>query len=427
YHDMLFRNEGGVFKEIAAPAGVAGAPVWSSSSIFFDADRDGWLDLYVGNYVEWSPEKDLWCTLDGKTKSYCTPELYKGVPGRFYHNNGDGTFTDRTEAAGFGTSPGKSLGVAELDYNRDGWPDLAVANDTQRNLLYKNNGDGTFSEIAAMSGVAYDENGRARAGMGIDVGVVDRSEQETIFVGNFSKEMIAVFHYTGDDLFTDRAATSKIGRPSLLSLTFGLFLFDFDFDGDLDLFAANGHVQEDIEITQDGITYREPAHLFANDGNGFFTDEAPNIGGVLRQPIVGRGAAYADYDRDGDLDVLVTENGGPAHLWQNELQNGNHFLRVHVQGHEGNRDGIGTRVVAFADSLRMERRIRTGSSFLASSEMVATFGLGPATQVDSLIVYWLHGRVDRFANIKADRDVLLIEGSNELLDFAKPAALAVSR
>jgi hypothetical protein len=292
-------------------------------------------------------------------------------------------------------------------------------------LLYKNNGNGTFSEIAAMSGVAYDENGRARAGMGIDAGVVDRSGQETIFVGNFSKEMIAVFQYTGNDLFADRAASSKIGRPSLLSLTFGLFLFDFDRDGDLDLFAANGHVQEDIEITQDGIAYREPPHLFANNGDGLFTDEAPDIGGVLKQPIVGRGAAYADYDRDGDLDILVTENGGPVHLWRNELNNGHHFLRLHIQGRQGNRDGIGTRVVAIVDSLRMERRIRTGSSFLTSSEKVADFGLGQAMQVDSLLVYWLNGRIDRFANVNADRELLLIEGSNDLVEYPRPEMLVM--
>ncbi len=427
HEDMLFRNDGGVFTEIGKSAGVAGKPWWSSSAIFFDADRDGHLDLYVGYYVDWSPEKDLWCSLDGKTKSYCTPELYKGIPGRFYRNNGDGTFSDRTEPAGFGTSPGKTLGLAELDYNRDGWPDLAVANDTQRNLLYKNNGNGTFSEIAAMSGVAYDENGRARAGMGIDTGIVDRTGNETIFVGNFSKEMIAVFQYAGNDLFTDRAAASKIGRLSLLTLTFGLFLFDFDLDGDLDLFAANGHVQQDIEITQDGITYREPPHLFANNGEGFFTDEAPRLGGVMTQSLVGRGAAYADYDHDGDLDILVTENGGPVHLWRNDLSNGNHYLRVHVQGRQGNRDGIGTRVVALVDSLRMERRLRTGSSFLVSSEKVATFGLGQATQVDSLIVYWLHGRVDRFAHVKADRNVLLIEGSEELVDYPQAPALIANR
>jgi hypothetical protein len=430
YENMLFRNNGGKFTEMGKTAGVTGGRVWSSSALFFDADRDGWLDLYVGNYVEWSPETDLWCTLDGKTKSYCTPELYKGIPGRFYHNNGDGTFTDQTTAAGFSNSPGKTLGLVELDYNRDGWPDLMVANDTQRNLLYKNNGDGTFAEIAAMSGVAYDENGRARAGMGIDAGVVDRTGQETIFVGNFSKEMIAAFRHIGNDLFTDRAAASKIGRPSLLTLTFGLFLFDFDLDGDLDLFAANGHVQEDIEITQDGIFYREPPHLFVNNGDGFFTDEAPNIGGVFAQPIVGRGAGYADYDRDGDIDILVTENGGPVHLWRNELNpalRGNHFLRVHVEGRQSNRDGIGARLVAIADTLRIERRIRSGASFLASLEKTATFGLGAAAQMDSLLVYWPSGRIDRFAEIKADREVLLVEGSTELVDYPKSPALAANQ
>lgn len=425
--NLLFRNDGGKFTEVGKSANVAGDPTWSSSAIFFDADKDGHLDLYVGNYVDWSPEKDLWCTLDGKTKSYCTPELYKGVPGRFYHNNGDGTFTDQTEAAGFATSPGKTLGLAECDFNRDGWPDLVVANDTQRNLLYKNKSNGTFEELAAYSGVAYDENGRARAGMGIDVGVIDNTDAETIFIGNFSKEMIGVYRYLGNDLFADRAAASKIGRPSLMTLTFGLFLFDVDLDGDLDLFTANGHVQEDIEITQDGILYREPPHLFLNDGNGFFNDEAAKIGGVLQQSLVGRAAAHADYDRDGDLDVLVTENGGPVHLWRNDLSNAHQYLRVRVQGTKSNRDGIGTRVIAKVDTLRMERCIRTGSSFLASLEKVATFGLGAKMQADSLLVYWPSGRVDRFASVAANRELLLIEGEGDLKELAKQEAVALNR
>ena len=427
HHDMLFRNDAGVFTELGKTANVAGESTWSSSAIFFDADKDGWLDLYVGNYVEWSPEKDLWCTLDGKTKSYCTPELYKGIPGHFFHNSGNGAFTEQTEAAGFTQSPGKTLGVAECDFNRDGWPDLVVANDTQRNLLYKNKGNGTFDELAAYSGVAYDENGRARAGMGIDAGVVDNTGAETIFIGNFSKEMIGVYRYLGNDLFTDRAPASKIGRPSLMTLTFGLFVFDVDLDGDLDLFTANGHVQEDIEITQDGITYREPPHLFVNDGNGFFTDEAPKIGGVMQQPIVGRGAAYADYDRDGDLDILVTENGGPAHLWRNELNNGHHFLRLRVQGEKSNRDGVGARIVVKIDTLHMERRIRTGSSFLSSLEKTATFGLGQATHADSLLVYWPSGRVDRFNAIEADRELLLVEGTGELRDYLKPQTVVMNK
>jgi len=426
HHNLLFRNEGGVFTEVGKAAGVAGESTWSSSAIFFDADKDGWLDLYVANYVDWSPEKDLWCTLDGKTKSYCTPELYKGVPGRFYHNKGNGTFTDRTEAAGFATSPGKSLGVAVCDFNRDGWPDLVVANDTQRNLLFKNKGDGTFDELAAYSGVAYDENGRARAGMGIDIGVVDNTGAETIFIGNFSKEMTGVYRYIGNDLFNDRAPASKIGRLSLMTLTFGLFLFDADLDSDLDLFSANGHVQEDIEVTQDGITYREPPHLFINDGNGFFTDEAPSIGGVLAQPLVGRGASHADYDRDGDLDILVTENGGPVHLWRNDMRSSPHYLRLHVQGEKSNRDGIGTRIVAQLDTLRMERSVRTGSSFLSSLEKAVTFGLGQADKVDSLFVYWPSGRSDRFAQVQANKEYLLVEGTAELREVPEPPKLAAT-
>ena len=414
--NMLFRNDGGLFTELGEAAGVAGEEIWSTSAIFFDADKDGWLDLYVGSYVEWSPENDLFCTLDGVTKSYCTPELYKGIPSRFYRNNGNGTFTERTKAAGFLPAPGKTLGVTEFDYNRDGWPDLVVSNDTQPDLLYRNNGDGTFTEKGTLSGIAYDENGRARAGMGIDAGVVDDSGNETVFVGNFSKEMIGVYRYNGDGLFNDCAARSKIGRPSLMTLTFGLFLFDVDLDGDLDLFAANGHVQKEIEITQDGIMYREPPHLFVNKGDGTFTDESRRIGGVMSQPIVGRGAAYADFDRDGDLDILVTENSGTVHLWRNELSNGNHFLRVHVKAREGYGDAIGTRVVAIVEQQRMERRIRTGSSFLSNSEKTATFGLGRATRVDSLLVYWRSGRVDRFGEVRSDREIWLVEGACGLVD-----------
>lgn len=414
WEDMLFRNDDGVFTEVAEAAGFGDEPVWSTAAIFFDSDRDGWLDLYVGSYVQWIPEADLRCTSDGVTKDYCTPELYTGIPGRFYRNNGDGTFTDLTEAAGFFPAPGKTLGVAELDITNDGWPDLIVANDTQRDLLYENQGDGTFVEKGQLTGVAYDENGRARAGMGVDGGVVDQTGQPTIFVGNFSKEMIGVYRYGGDGLFVDRAATSKIGRPSLMTLTFGLFLFDSDLDGDLDLFTANGHIQKEIGKMQDGITYREPSHLFVNDGDGSFEDKAPDLKGVMSQPLVGRGAAYGDFDRNGKLDILVTENGGPVHLWRNDLVPGDHFLRVHLEGRESNRDGIGSRVVAVVGNRRMERRVRTGSSFLSSSEKTVTFGVGKSASIDSLIIYWPSGLVEEFSDVHIDQEVHLVEGSGSL-------------
>lgn len=426
YENMLFRNDGGVFTEVGEAAGVTGGMFWSTSAIFFDADKDSWVDLYMANYVEWSLETDLWCTLDGVTRSYCTPEIYPGLSGRFYHNNGDGTFTDQTESAGFHPVPGKSLGIAELDFNRDGWPDLMVTNDTQPNLLFVNNGDGTFEEKGALSGIAYDENGRARAGMGVDAGIVDNSGEVTVFVANFSKEMIGVFRHAGNGLFIDRAAASKIGRPSLMRLTFALFLFDFDLDGDLDLFAANGHVQMEIDHTQDGITYRETPYLFINNGNGIFEEVSETIGGVFTEPIVARSATYADFDRDGDVDIMITESNGPVHLWRKEQTPGVNFLRVRLEGHESNRDGLGARVIAIVGGQRMERRIRNCMSIFSTSEKTATFGLAEATSVDSLVVYWPSGRVERFAEIvQVNREIQLVEGSGTMLASPLPGKKVV--
>lgn len=410
YENLLFRNDGGSFTEVGAEAGLAEVAEWSSSALFWDADRDGWLDLYVGNYVDWSAEDDIWCTMDGETKSYCTPELYPSLPGRFYHNNGDGTFSDWTAQAGFSGSPGKTLAVADLDYNEDGWPDLVVANDTQRDLLYENQGDGTFVEKGIYSGIAFDENGRARAGMGLDVGDVENEGDVSIFVGNFSKEMIGVYRHIGSGLFIDRAAVSKIGQPSLMTLTFGLFLFDADLDTDLDLFLANGHISPEIEQVEDAIAYRQPAQLFLNRGDGVFSVmDAPT--GVFAEPMVARGTAYADYDRDGDLDVLVTENGGAARLWRNDLSGAN-YLRVCLEGVESQPDGIGAKVVAVVGDTRQQRRVRTGRSYLSQSELTNTFGLGAATQVDSLVVYWPSGHVDRLERVDANQEITMIEGGS---------------
>lgn len=425
WEDMLFRNDGGVFTDVGEETGVGHASFWSSSAIFFDADRDGWLDIYVGAYVEWSPEKDLWCTTDGTNKGYCTPEIYKGLPGRYYHNNADGTFTDMSEEAGFIPAPGKSLGLTEFDFNRDNWPDLLVANDTQPDLLYRNNGDGTFKEIGALSGIAYDENGRARAGMGVDAGVVDDTGEETVFVANFAKEMIGIFRHAGNGIFIDRSAASKIGLSSLMVLTFSVFLIDADLDGDLDLFAANGHVQPDIEVIQDGVTHAQAAKIYMNQGNGIFQEAAAQTGNDLVRPIVARGAAYADYDRDGDIDLLVAENAGPVHLYRNDLQEG-HFLRVSLKGTKSNQNGIGSQVIASLNGKRMYRRVRSGSSYLASNERTAIFGLGDATHVDSLWVHWSSGEISRFGRIEGDREVLLVEGLDTLSEIPMADRMAVA-
>ena len=402
--DLFFRNEAASgtprFVEATDAVGLTHPPGWSASALFFDADRDGALDLYVGNYVDWTPETDLFCSTDGTQKSYCTPELYEGLPGVFYHNQGDGTFREATEEAGLQVAHGKTLGVTAVDYDRDGDPDLILANDTAPDQLFRNHGDGTFEEVGVVSGIAFDERGRARAGMGLDVGVVDATGEPTFFVGNFSNQMIGVYRHLGRGVFLDRAAASKIGRPSLLTLTFGLFLFDADLDGWLDLFAANGHVQPDIEKVRDNEFYRQPAHLFLNQHDGTFADAAPALGAPLMHRLVARGAAYGDYDRDGDLDILLTENDGPAHLWRNDVADAR-SLRVHLTGTASNRDGLGAEVEVVAGGPRQYRTVRTGSSYLSQSEIPVTFGLGAAQRADSLIVRWPSGQVSRFANVAA--------------------------
>ena len=409
--NMLFRNDDGVFTDVSEAAGVNEQAVWSSSAMFFDANKDGWLDLYVGNYVVWSPETDIFCPPGGSVKLYCIPAAYTGIPSRFFLNNGDGTFRDVTEESGFYPALGKSLGVTELDFNRDGWSDLAVANDGEGDLLYRNNQDGTFSEIGVRSGMAFSEHGEARAGMGIDAAVLDSSERPTIVVGNFSEEMVGVYKNVGDEAFLDRSASSRVGYPSLLILTFGLLLFDADLDTDIDLMLANGHVYPDRIGEKDKVTYRQPAQLYLNRGDGVFDLYEPQEG-VLTQQFVARGLAYGDYDRDGDQDLLLTENGGRAHLWRNDLE-GRPWIRVAVEGKSFNRDAIGTEITAVVQGLSMIQRVRTGSSYLSNSEKTVSFGLGNHDYVDTLKIAWPNGEIEVLTNVERNQEILIIEGSNE--------------
>ncbi|HEX7069504.1 MAG TPA: VCBS repeat-containing protein, partial [Rhodothermales bacterium] len=308
--NRLFRNDGGRFAEVGTAAGISDRIEWSNSAAFFDADRDSHLDLFVTNYVQWSPETDIPCLFGAENrKDYCTPHAYRGMPSRYFHNDGDQTFTDQSQEAGFLPSPGKSMGVALLDFNDDGWTDLAVANDGEPDQLYRNEGNGRFSEVGFVSGMALNSRGQPTAGMGIDAGQIDGSGRDAIVVGNFSFENIGVFRYDGNGLFSDISQSSGIGATSLWSLTFGVLLFDADLDGDQDFFAANGHISVHADEDGDPDRFREPPHLYANDGNGRFTDAAPTIES-LRTPMLARGVAYADYDRDGDLDLAISENDG---------------------------------------------------------------------------------------------------------------------
>ncbi|HTM25721.1 MAG TPA: CRTAC1 family protein [Vicinamibacterales bacterium] len=407
----LFHNAGGgKFTDVTKTAGVA-AQTFSTSAIWFDYDRDGKLDLFVANYVDWSIEKDLFCTLDGTKKSYCTPESYKGRSPALYHNRGDGTFEDVTKKAGVFDPTSKALGVAMLDYDNDGWPDLIVTNDTQPNRLYRNQRNGTFADVGMTAGVAFDEGGVARAGMGVDAADFDGSGKPGIVIGNFSNQMMTLYANEGNGLFIDEAPTSSIGRATLLSLTFACFFFDADLDGLPDIFAANGHVADDINAVQPKVTYAEPPHLFRNLGARRFEAVSAKVGAAFQQPMVARGAAYADIDNDGDLDLIVTTNNGPARLLRNDGGNRNHMLRVKAVGTTSNRDGIGAKIrVRLENGASQWALVRSGSSYLSQSELTLTFGLGSATAVKAVEITWPDGQIETLPRTAGDQTIVVKQG-----------------
>jgi len=409
----LFRNLGnGKFADVTTKAGVAD-PGFSTSAVWFDYDNDGRLDLFVAHYIDWSIEKDQYCTLDGKNKSYCTPQAYKGESSSLFHNKGNGTFENVTQRAGLHDPSSKSLGIALLDYDNDGWVDLFVSNDTEPNKLYHNNHNGTFTDEAVAAGVAYGDAGTVRAGMGTDAADYDNSGWQSLVIGNFTNEGMALYHNDGSGLFTDVAGATGISRMSVQSLTFGSFFFDYDLDGLQDILAVNGHVADDINVVQPRVKYAQPPHLFHNKGKGKFDEVTSQLGRALQQPIVGRGAAYADFDNDGDLDLLLTANNGPVRLLRNDNGNQNDALRVKTVGTRSNRDGIGAKVtLKTSKGVRQFQMVKTGSSYLSQSELPLTLGLGRPEEgkTVSLEIVWPSGRKDAVAGVKANQFITVQEG-----------------
>ncbi len=424
--NLLFRNDGTRFTERAREAGVLGhdptpgsPPSWSTSATWLDADGDGRLDLFLANYVKWTPETDLFTTLDGKHKSYATPQQYEGQSCRLYQNVDGIRFEDVTSRAGVHNEAGKSLGVLADDFNDDGRPDLFVANDTQPNFLYVNNGDGTFTDVATEAGCAYDDAGRARAGMGVDAADVNNDGVPSIVIGNFSGEPLSLYTRIRPSLFQDVAGNARLSRATLPSLTFGVLFADFDLDGFQDLAIANGHIEPEINAVLKEITFAQRPQLFRNQGRAVFVDATDSAGPPFAEPVVGRGLACADYDDDGDVDLLLTVNGGPAKLLRNDTrrasraaaepsqggasQHQGRWIKLRLVGADNNTHAIGASVVAVAGDLTQRRTIRAASSYLSQSDDTLVFGLGNRAQIDKLSVRWADGSTSESGPLPAGK------------------------
>lgn len=410
----LFRNRQGRFTEVTAASRTGGpAEEWSTAAAFLDIDLDGDLDLFVGNYIEWSRETDLKIDfrVTGLGRAIGAPNHFFGTSNRMYRNDGDGTFTDISASSGIvvhnssGVSEtGKALAVAPVDYDHDGLTDLFVANDTTRNFLYHNLGNGKFEEIGVMEGIAYDRNGKSTGAMGIDSAWFRNDRDLGLGIGNFANEMSSLYVTTdGHAPFADEAVLEGFGPASRLALTFGLFFFDYDLDGRLDLFQANGHLETEINLVQPSQTYAQPAQLFWNCGaacrSRFRLVGNP---GDLAQPMVGRGAAFADIDGDGDLDIAIAQNNRRAVLLRNDLPPGNHWLRVQLEGQQSNRNAIGAELELVAGGVTQRRQVMPTRSYLSQVELPVTFGLGSNDRIESLQIRWPGGQTQTVAVDQVD-------------------------
>ncbi len=416
----LFRNIDGkrfqnVSSAILPKSAQEDAPDWSTSAVFFDADGDSDLDIYVANYVRWTPAADVYATQDGQSKSYATPNLYRGGSSRLLLLE-DGVFKDRTAESGLLNDEGKSLGVALWDFNNDGRLDIVVANDTQPNFLYYNLGGGRFENRSLEAGIAYDANGRTRAGMGIDVGDLGNDGRVCIAIGNFSREPLSVFRDEGGGFFREHGEQSGVAQDTYMSLTFGLSFADFDLDGWQDLILANGHIEPEIERVEAEIKYRQPLQLLGNAGDGHFVNWSSSAGEIFAKPLVGRGLAVGDLDGDGDLDVVAAENGGALYLLQNETGDKKNFLRVKLAGAAPNTDAIGAKLrFTIKDGPVQSRVVKGGSSYLSQSEFTQTFGAGDSSAPGTLTVTWPSGKVSIFQIDQMNKTVLVNEVDERLV------------
>lgn len=408
---ILFRNNGdGTFTDVTGQAGVADDGNWSTSAGWFDFDKDGWLDLVVTNYIEWSPKNNLWC---GERKpgyrSYCNPNNYRGQKTKLYHNNHDGTFTDVSDKSGVGGPESKGMGVLLADLNGDGWPDIAVANDTWPNFLFENNRDGTFNDVSLISGLAASEDGRYEAGMGIDAADVDGDGNLDIYITHLDFELNRLYHNNGDGTFTDATYSSGIGNKAILLSGVAAKFIDYDNDGWPDILQANGAMVDNVQLYHSLVSYKEPLLMFHNLGHGKFEKTSDSLGPDFNRPMAGRGLATADFFNDGQIGIAVNCRGESPVILRNEGTS-NHWLEVLLIGTKSNRDGIGSLLKLSSGGVVQVDQSKGGTSYMSASDPRIHFGLGKRSKIDSLQITWPSGQVDKLSNVPIDTVIAVKEG-----------------
>jgi hypothetical protein len=413
---ILYHNNGdGTFTDVTAKAGVANQGRWASSAAWFDYDNNGRLDLVVANYVDWSPERNFYCGDRGPgMRSYCHPDDYHGQPPTLFRNNGDGTFTDVSRSSGVGLKPANGLGVVTFDYDGDGWQDIFIANDSMANSLFHNNHDGTFTEIAYSEAIAVSGDGAAEAGMGTDAAVLSKSGRPDVIVTHLDLQLARLYRNRGELGFEDATFSSRISYATYHMSGFGTRFLDYDNDGATDLFIANGHVLDNVEKYHADTRYAEPKLVFRNTGNGVFENVSTQLGDALLLPRVSRGTAVCDFDNDGDLDILVSNNGGLPQLLRNDGGNTNHWLQIFLVGTKSNRDGVGARVTLMARDLVLHDERKGGMSYQSAQDPRLHFGLGDRTKVDTLEIRWPSGLVTKLADVSVDQIITIEEGNGRI-------------